>query len=159
VPFGAQIHSTVTDHYLYLPMLGAALGAAWLAAQFPPRMALAVAVPLLLILAARSWFQARHWRDTMTLFQHNLTINPNSAVAHTNVGFAALVAGNAQLAEHHTRAALRLRPSDAGLYKNLGIALGQQNRLDEASDALREAIRLDPSDEDAKQWLARIPAR
>lgn len=146
VPFGAQLYSSVADHYLYLPMLGVALAAAWVAARVSPTIAIGLALPILLVLAARSWVQTRHWRDTTAIFSHTLQINPRSWICHINLGAEALARDDGALAERHTRAAMKLRPGAPLLWLNLGIALGQQSRFSESADALRRAVELKPDD-------------
>jgi hypothetical protein len=76
----------VWDHYLYLPLFGVALAAAWALARpwsrepaRRGRIALACAV-LLGALAARTWVQARTWHDTHTLFENARRVNPNVMV-------------------------------------------------------------------------------
>ena len=105
VPFSAQEYSTVADHYLYLPMVGVALLAAWGASRVSTRSALLIAVPVLLTLATRSWFQTRQWRDTRALFTHNLTVNPRSWTSRVNLAADALLRGDGASAEQHARAA------------------------------------------------------
>lgn len=144
VPFSAQIHSSVADHYLYLPMVGLALSAAWGAARVSLRTALIVALPILMALSARSWNQTWHWRDTTTIFAHALQVNPRSWISRINLGAEALARNDGTLAELHTRAAMKLRPNDALLWLNLGVALGQQSRFAEAAEALRQSIRMNP---------------
>ncbi len=85
-PFAYQHFSTVADRYAYLAVFAPALAAAWWVAQNPSgwrRHAMAV---LLCLLAALSFQQAGHWRDTEALFAHTLRHNPCSDVAHGNWG-------------------------------------------------------------------------
>ena len=153
VPFGAQRYSSVADHYLYLPMIGLALAAAWLASTVRPRVALAVAGPVLVVLAAQSWRQTWHWRDTRALFEHNLRVNPRSWTAHINLAAGALLRGDGRAAEQHSRAALALRPADGRIYTNLGVALGMQSRPRESADALHRAVELVPQDPASHYWF------
>jgi len=140
VPFSAQEYSTVADHYLYLPMIGFALVAAWVASRFRARVALGIAVPALVILGARSWFQTWHWRDTRALFTHNLAVNPRSWTAHVNLAADALLRGDGKAAERHARAAQAIRPDDPQIYQNLAMAYQLQGKQPEARDAIEEAV-------------------
>jgi tetratricopeptide (TPR) repeat protein len=159
LPFGAQLYSSVADHYLYLPMVGLALSAAWLASLARPRVALAVAAPVALALAVRSWKQTGHWRDTRALFEHNLRVNPRSWTSHINLAADALLRHDAAAAEGHARAALALRPGDGRIYTNLGVALGMQSRTRDAADALRRAVELVPQDPTSHYWLGQALAQ
>jgi hypothetical protein len=83
IRFNSQVYSTVWDHYLYLPMFGVALAAAW-AISLPwyrePRRARRVAIACAIVLTAlgvRTWLQCRHWHDTHTLFENANWVNSN----------------------------------------------------------------------------------
>jgi len=67
VPFDFQYYSNVADHYLYLPMIGPALGLAFACAR-PAPLARRILVPLALAsLLASSFLYASHWKDDATL--------------------------------------------------------------------------------------------
>ena len=153
VPFSAQEYSTVADHYLYLPMIGVALAAAWGASRASARSALLIAVPVLMALATRSWFQTWHWRDTRALFTHNLTVNPRSWTSRVNLAADALLRGDGAAAEQHARAAQSLRPDDPQIYQNLALALQLQGHHPEARAAIAEAVT------QLEALVARQPAR
>jgi tetratricopeptide (TPR) repeat protein len=162
VPFSAQEYSTVADHYLYLSMVGVALVAAWGASRVSTRTALLIALPVLLALATRSWFQTWHWRDTCALFTHNLTVNPRSWTSRVNLAADALLRGDGASAEQHARAAQSLRPDDPQIYQNLALALQLQGKQQAARDAIAEAVtRLEalvarqPNRPDLRHHLAR----
>ncbi len=62
VPFGYQVTSTVTDHYLYLPMVGVAIGAAFVLSGIRPAIAVPIGFAILAARGVRSWFQMQTWR-------------------------------------------------------------------------------------------------
>jgi hypothetical protein len=154
-PFGAQVYSSVTDHYLYLPMIGVALAAAWAGARVPVKVACAVALPVLVALAVKSWHQTWTWQNSTTLFTHNLRVNPRSWTSHVNLAADALLRGDYALAERHSREGAAIRPTDGLIHMNLGVALLLQNRFDEAAGSLQTAVKLAPYDPSARVWLAR----
>jgi tetratricopeptide (TPR) repeat protein len=103
--FQFQYFSTVTDHYLYLAMLGPALAAGWVASLRPGRTTFAIASVLLALLAIRSFVQSLVWRDDFALFTHTLFVNPQSFLARNNLGTAyEEQAGRAEQAGDSTRA-------------------------------------------------------
>src|SRR5207249_4696877 len=63
--FMFQIHSTVSDHYMYLPMLGPAIALAWLASRQPTRVTFVAFSAGLGLFAAISIVQLGHWRDSI----------------------------------------------------------------------------------------------
>jgi tetratricopeptide (TPR) repeat protein len=102
-PFLFQYYSTVSDHYLYLAMLGPALACAWLVARYPVMRAPALAVIGLLGIA--TIFQCRYWQDPQALYARTRAVNPQSFMAYNNLGDAYCEAGDiafamANLAEH-----------------------------------------------------------
>ncbi|HEX8522228.1 MAG TPA: tetratricopeptide repeat protein [Tepidisphaeraceae bacterium] len=85
-PFLFQFYSTVSDHYLYLAMIGPALALAFTAATCS--IARPAALIVLGLFAVKSFSQTSHWRDDEALFAHTVAVNPNSFVAYNNLGSA-----------------------------------------------------------------------
>jgi Flp pilus assembly protein TadD len=145
VPFVFQAHSTVADRYVYLALLGPALGLGWGVHRLGHRGLVWVGGVLILgVLGGRSAAQVQVWQDTVTLFTHAIEVNPRSALAHNNLGLALAQQGNLNAAIPHYLQALRLRPDYAYTHNNLGLALTRQGRLDEAIVHYTEALRLQP---------------
>jgi tetratricopeptide (TPR) repeat protein len=148
VYFGYMQHSFVADRFQYLAAAGPiALFAGVstrLAGRFSPATARAAAVLLLVVLAALTFHQAGFYRNDETLFGHNIEVNPKSATAHNNLGFALHNRREFERAVANYREALRLNPDYADAHTNLGVAYGMLRRNDEAVDCLREAARLRP---------------
>ena len=141
--FDFQLYSTVADRYLYLPMFGVALVVAWLLGRLPRRGAIWSAVPLAL-LAACSWRQTWHWRDSKVLMSHAQQINPRSIAACNTLALLDLDQGDLEDAETFARRAIALRPDDWRGYSNLGAALAREGQLPQATEAARQACALNP---------------
>jgi tetratricopeptide (TPR) repeat protein len=144
-PFQQQFNSTVADHYMYLAMIGPALAVAWLASHLKVRLNLIAGAILALAFIALSSKQAGIWRNEQTLFGHALDVNPNSAMAHNNVGTALAKAGDLAGAAEHFRATLRTVPVDPTAHRNLALAMMRMNDIDGAIEQLAESIRLTES--------------
>jgi hypothetical protein len=141
-PFMMQFTSTVADHYLYLPMFGVALAAAfWLSHRPKPRW-YAAAVILLMALAVRSALQTRYWKDDETLNRHTLAINPNSFTAHINLATDLQKKGDFQGDLRECEAAVRCDPNFPLARSNYAIMLATFNHLDEAIDQCLALQRL-----------------
>ncbi len=100
-----------------------------------------------LLLALLSRTQVRHWSDTRELFGHTLSVNPNSMIAHRQLGFVMLLGENPAEADQaiaHYRASLQLYPEDGGALSNLGLLLTRQHRAAEAVDVFRTATMVRP---------------
>jgi Flp pilus assembly protein TadD len=152
--FDFQAISTVADRYAHLAMLAPALALAMLLARTPPRAALVAGGALVLALGLLSARDVRRWRDTETLFQRNLEVNPNSHIAWAQLGVAAEEAGDTRKAERLYRQSLDLEPLYPIAGGNLGRILMGEKRLDEAIDLLRKVVRRNPDYPYAAQDLA-----
>jgi hypothetical protein len=95
-PFMFQIYSTVSDHYVYLAMIGPALLLAWLV-TINPTVVRPAACVVLAVLAAKSFTQQSTWRDDESLFSHTLAANPRSFMAANNLASAYQNAANVLL--------------------------------------------------------------
>jgi tetratricopeptide (TPR) repeat protein len=131
-PFLFQRFSGVADHYLYLSMLGVALTASVVVAQNRHLVTTILATVVLVGLAMLSVHQSGFWHDDLTLWRHNVQINPQSGLAQLNLGSAYYRAGDMQSAERCYREALRIDPNDAAAHDNLAMVLITTGRRDEA---------------------------
>jgi tetratricopeptide (TPR) repeat protein len=169
--YGA-LYSWVWDHWQYLPDLGplaliaAGLVRGWEAvpARWRP-LGPAGAGLLLGGLGAMTWQHTGMFHDDLTLFRMTLARNPDSWMAHYDLGtlLAKSPAGVPEAMEHF-RATLRLRPGYAGAHINLGVALaGEPGRQAEAMAQFEAAAKSEPGN--PKVWynlanlLAADPAR
>lgn len=99
VPFHYQGYTTVTDHYLYLPMAGVALAVAGALAKVPAqprasRAAAAIACIVLVTFGIRAWAVADVWKDNRSLYRNVIQVNPDSWLALNNLGHDYLIQGN-----------------------------------------------------------------
>ena len=137
------IFSYVADHFQYLACLGGCALAAGAWARWV-RGSLPVAAAVLCLLGGLTWRQAHAYRDGETLYRTTLERNPDSWLAHDNLGVLLAESGRLPEALTHYEAALRLRPDYPLGYYNLANALGRAGRPAEAIAAYREAVRLKP---------------
>ncbi|HXE53703.1 MAG TPA: tetratricopeptide repeat protein [Tepidisphaeraceae bacterium] len=110
-----------------------------------------IAVALILaMLIPLSRAQLAHWKDTRTLFAYTLDVNPQSDVAHLQLGYLLLTTGttpaewNEALAHYQTVAAGR--PDDGHIQSDIGLVLLRLGRPGEAIAYFRRARQLDPAD-------------
>jgi tetratricopeptide (TPR) repeat protein len=158
VPFDFQAYSTVADHYMYLPMLGAALAIAWVA-TIRPHIVTRLAVLLIVAgLAVLARLQTRHWENTVAIFEHALVVNPRSWVAHTQLAAYDHTRGNYEGALHHAERAADVNPGAWPAYTEMGRNLAELRRPDDAVAAYRRALELNPSELLAHANLANLLA-
>jgi Flp pilus assembly protein TadD len=155
IPFHHQDISTVADRYMYLPMLGPALGLALLAARLSGAWRLAPAL-LLAPLLGLAAVQVQTWRNYETLYGHAAQVNPDSAIAHKMLGFIDANAGRPDQAIAHYRQALRANPHYQPARLDLATLLYRLGRQDEAAGLFAGALQADPANLPARLDLGTI---
>jgi tetratricopeptide (TPR) repeat protein len=152
----------MADRYLYTPMIGLAIMAAWggeallgrrlapaaRAAGFAGAFAAIVAV-----LGFLAWQQARLWRDPVALFAHTVRVTPPSRVTHRLLADAFMEKGRVDEAIAEYTESLRIGPN-AETHYNLAEPLVARGRAAEAMAHYRAALRLDPGLAPARYNLA-----
>jgi protein O-mannosyl-transferase len=145
VPFMFQAISTVADRYVYLALLGPALGLAWGIRQIGRWRGVWVGLGLVFtLLGLCTGQQVRVWQNTVTLFTRALQVNPRSVLAYNNLGLALAQHGQLDAAITQYRAALRINPNAVEAHYNLGNALQRQGQRAQAITHYTEAVRLKP---------------
>ncbi len=140
VPFLFQNYSTVADRYVYLAMLGPALGTAALLTRCRSRY-LAIGCGILLgVYALLSWFQVAHWRDSFTLYEQALRVNPRSHLAHNNLAADYIRASNYAAALPHAEAVVALQPRSLEAPMLRALALSGLGRTAEAIEAYQKIV-------------------
>jgi len=152
VQVGLQAHA---DRYMYLPLVGLAIAAAWGAADLASprrgtRQFLAVAGAAAVAgLTFAAWQQVKTWRDTVTLFERAIAVTEDNYIAHKNLAGELLLRGRIDEAERHYREALRIRPGWSGALLGWADALAAQGRVGEALGHYEEELRRDPDNTEA----------
>lgn len=144
--------SFVADHFQYLASVGlivlAVGGLTHGAARmplWPKRTIVALGLLALLLLATQTWRQGQIYADSETLWRDTLAKNPESLIAHNNLGSILRQQGKHHEAMVHFSEALRIRPDAVEALNNLGISLDTQGRQEEAVVYFTEALRLKPN--------------
>jgi protein O-mannosyl-transferase len=143
---GAQV---VADRYSYLACLPFAvlLAAALHAATAIParrRTTTVATVALLATLGVLTVRQTRVWKDSLSLWNHAVRVDPTNGAAYVQRGWAKSLGGDTfgAIADYDT--ALRLDPDDALAYRNRGLARFRLHHLDGALADYSAAIRAKP---------------
>lgn len=154
-------YSFVADHYQYLACLGlfAAIcgGAARLASRGPqwaPAVGRGLAAMVLAGLGVLTWRQAHAYRGPEELWWDTIQKNPDSWMAHNNLGNHLVDAGKIAEALAHYQTSRRLNPEYADPYNNIAGVLADQGRIEEAIALFRHAITLEPGNADFHYNLA-----
>lgn len=153
--FGYMDYSYVADRFQYLASAGIIVlfssiifkGAEIL--TVPQSIKYAVAVILLCILGILTWQQTILYKDKVTLFSYNLSLNPNSSRVHFNLGSAFFEIGDIDKAIIHFKEALRIEPNIAEVNTNLGVVLVEKGKFYEAIPYFAKTIQITPNDAEA----------
>ncbi len=146
-------YAFVADHFQYhasvaLAVLVAA-GIIWLVHRAEPgteQWLINRSVHALVVaLGVLTYHQAGNYRDAETLYRATLAVNPDSWMAHHNLGrLVSRKAGGLNEAIVHFEAAIRLKPDHARAHYSLGVALQRVGRAVDAVPHFEAAIRLEP---------------
>lgn len=153
---------SMADRYTYIPMTGLFIIITWgLADILNYKKSLrnvfyAFSFFLMCLLMTVSWFQIQKWRDSLTLFQHTLSVTTKNYVAHSCMGNALRLNGDLRGAERHFKEALRVGPISAVTNNTLGVLYMDLLNLDLAKAHISEAIRISPRYADAYSNLGMI---
>jgi hypothetical protein len=158
VPFLFQVFSGVTDHYVYISMLGVALACATSVTLLPSRAVASAGGVVIVLLSILAFRQTRFWHDDFSLWTHAIQVNPRSYLALTNRGAAFFRQGKLEDAEDDFRAAIELNPAYPDVQFNLGLILERTGRAAEAAEHFRRAIELNPTFNEARDQLRQLPA-
>jgi tetratricopeptide (TPR) repeat protein len=140
--------SLVADHYQHLALIGITTlaGAGWAEwhRRDPGLRSWAAAVITVGLLGALTWQQGLRYRDTETFFEATLRQNPDSAMAHNNLGMVLGAEQRPLEAMTHFMEALRLEPDSAEAHSNIGAVLIGEGRAEEGMAHYRAALRIKP---------------
>ncbi|TLD69228.1 tetratricopeptide repeat protein [Phragmitibacter flavus] len=160
VPLGFYF---VADRYTYLPHIGlwlmlAGFGCHWRAwlRRVRGHLSLAAALVILFYFAFSSWRQNMYWKDSETLFQHEMSINPRSLLAPIHLGQVRDEQGRLEDALTLFEKAVAIDNRSALAEYNRGMALRRLGQTQAAKTAFHAACDKHPSLPDAYVRLAII---
>ncbi len=139
------------DRYTYLPSIGIAIILAWGIPQlfknekFRKTILLPAALCFLTLLAFISWKQCGYWKNSITIFNHVLTVTNNNYLVHNNLGYTYLEKGQMIRAIYHFDKAISIKGNYAKAYYNRGITYAKLGRYQRALEDINDAIRFMPA--------------
>lgn len=138
----------LADRYTYIPLIGLFIVVAWGVSDLTKkwnyrRIAITMSTGvLLLILMACTWFQVRHWENSIKLYKHTVKATPDNPLMYVNLGITLHEKGRFDEAVSSYLEALRIRPNYGKAHYRLGFALDRQGKVDEAISHYSEALRI-----------------
>jgi Flp pilus assembly protein TadD len=153
---GLAVHTgpqLAADRYTYLACLGIALlagggmclvqNAGWLGPAVRQLVG-ASTVAALAALAVLAWHQSAAWRDSISLWEQAVAVDPSCARCQRGLGASRYAAGDAPAAVGPLRRAVALRPNVPEFHGDLGVVLLWLDRAGEAVSYLERATRAFP---------------
>jgi tetratricopeptide (TPR) repeat protein len=155
------LFSYVADHFQYIACIGIFAGAAAMVARMFRRPSPAsrasgwvASAAIIATLAVLSNLQSRVYADEPALYKATLALNPESWMAHNNLGVWYQAGGNSGSAIAEYGEALRLRPDYFDAHNNLGsVLLKEPGHAAEAAGQFQAAIAIKPASADAHDSL------
>lgn len=150
-------YTFVADHYQYLAGIGLIVLLVagmeyWTLMMDPPRSELerriwhviAADIPFLIPLAMLTYTQCFSYQSKATLWTTTVEKNPDSWMAHLNLGHVYVDQHNGKAAMKQYETALKLAPTIADPHYNVGYRLAVAGNYAAALDQYRKAIKLNP---------------
>jgi protein O-mannosyl-transferase len=148
VPFAYQYFSTVADRYVYVPMLGVAMAAAWVLARVGNRVVWCAAGAVIAVLMSLSFLQAGVWKDTDTLYARALSLNPTNGTHYLFV--AEYEEKEAELALRRTTLAIQQGDAEKAHAEDEDA----RRFMRKAVEFRRQEIKYDPQDIEGHEQLS-----
>ena len=142
------------DRFTYVPHIGLMVAIVWGVAAAADRLRVPQWVPATVLLAATLGCMAvdRHqiaiWKNSESLWNHVLAIDPDNPIAYSNLGTALYERGLVREAVPYFERSLAIQASERA-HCWLGLALADQGRLEEAVVHYRAGLALDPQSVEA----------
>jgi len=160
IEFGYMRYSFVADRFQYLASIGpimlAAAGIHYLFVRQSQRIMLikyGVIVVLMIVYSYLTLFQAGTYQGKMTLFQHNVNVNPDAYIAHYNLAAQAVQGSDYETALTHYREVERIKPEHGDSMMQLGNTLMALKRWKEAEAAYSRDLKNRP--DRVNSWINR----
>jgi Flp pilus assembly protein TadD len=144
----------IADRFAYWPLVGIFVVIAWGGGECVERLRahragaaralVAAAGAFLAAYTFVSWQQVQHWRDSLTLFTHAVSVTPRNPVMRSSLGNALIARGDIEAAIEQHRIALEIFPNFIEEHYNLANALVSRGDLESAIPHYRRSLELKP---------------
>ena len=141
---------TVADRWFYVPVVGL-LGMIGIVLQsvqvsgWKKIAGIALFTVLIVLLSIRTMVRNANWRDAITLYSHDLEVNPDSFDLHAKLAGELMGAKRYNEAMVHAQKAVALQPDDITSLGTLALLYIQAGEPQRAIRHLQKLISLDPA--------------
>ncbi len=160
VKFVYQFFSTVSDHYVYVAMLGPAIAVAAVFERFGTKPLMRWgSVVVLGTLCVLTFVQSGYWKTDFDLTGHIVDVTPRSLLGQVHLGRLYAEQGMNMESVQHYEQAVAIAPADRVARQALGNMYMLQNRNAEAAEQFRVALGAAPDDAGMLMNLGVVLAR
>jgi Tfp pilus assembly protein PilF len=151
---------SMADRYSYVPLTGLFIIIGWGFAdlsvkwRFRKIILTISAVTVLAALGVCTRLQLRHWRNSVSLYEHAIEVTDNNYWAYAGLGAALCSQNKLDEGITYLKKTLQIMPSHSLAHCNLGMALARQGTVEEAIEHYKESLDLMPDDAKAESDLA-----
>jgi tetratricopeptide (TPR) repeat protein len=148
VQVGSQ---AMADRYTNMPSIGIAIGLAWgIPLLFPnndkrKKIFFPAGIAIIIFLSALSWNQCGYWKDSITLFNHTLSVTRDNPLVHNQLGLAYFEKNKNEKALYHYNKAIIQQPVYDNAYNNRGAVYLKFGQYQHALNDFNKTIALNPA--------------
>ncbi len=138
------------DRYMYLPLIGLAIGLAWAAGDLVTRRkalrtpVVGAALALVVAMTATTRTQIEYWTDSITLFQRIVAVTEDNRFGHEKLAVFLGGAGRHAEAAAHFEEALRIEPDRTTSRFGLATMLERMGEDEGAIEQYRKGLEIHP---------------
>jgi tetratricopeptide (TPR) repeat protein len=142
---------SIADRYTYVPLIGLFIVIAWLGCELaekwrvPPALLRTLSVAIIIACISVTITQVGYWKNSFTLFQHALRLNPNNFLVEVNLAMSYEAKEQHEPALEHLIKATKINPYFGETYNKMGgVQLWLGNYAD-AVESFNTALKLHAS--------------
>lgn len=139
-------NQSMADRYMYVPLVGLALIAAWgVPAALPElagkkRLLAGASLAVLLLLGGATHIQTLWWENSLSLYRRTLAVTPDNFFIENCLALELRSQGDLNGAVEAFRKSIRINPRFKGAQLDLGYLLFGQKRYAEAAELYEKAL-------------------
>jgi len=147
VQVGSQAYA---DRYTYVPLIGLFIIIAWLVPDVLfgwryKKIAITTSACLVVtVMTIVTILQLRHWRNTITLFEHTLSVTKENSFAHNVLANTYGRIGQIDKSIEHSTEALQISPQYDTAHYNLAMGYYSKGDFQKAIEHWRKTLQLTP---------------